>query len=322
MADGTNLDQLWARLAAAHARGQARQAELTAAPGRAAAPGDVYLGVPPDEHVLAWAVVSDHPADSELVYVVPADGHPLAGLADVAVRDPAGEPLYLRCGRGLWVRRADLAPNRRCRVLGPHHLRRARLKIRQIATGPLDGPTAAWQDEADPAYHDWMDGVTAAVLAAAAGQESSVLPGFVAALSGRPAGGVGAGPDIGVRASTGSGFEATVGEPALAAAGTDPFSHPPAPAAPVEGLGRPLPFDGPGRLVVVHHPAGVAVIFEGPPSAAPPPVSAADASGDWQPLAWEFTPDRAVARATAPWLGGQVRLRVGAGAVEETVIKP
>src|SRR5436853_5261658 len=100
MADITKLNGLWARVADANARGQARIAELDAKRDRSPAPGDVYLWLPANDYVTAWVVVSDHPADGEFAYVVPADEYPLTGLADLAVRDAGTEALFVRCGRG------------------------------------------------------------------------------------------------------------------------------------------------------------------------------------------------------------------------------
>jgi len=134
MADMTKLNEMWARLDAANALVQAGPADR-----REPSPGDVYLWAPPNELGLDWVVVNEHPDDSALIYVVPADANSLAGLADVVVREAGREPISLRCGRGAWVRRDELAPERRYRVLDLHHINRAQEKIRQIVTGPLDG---------------------------------------------------------------------------------------------------------------------------------------------------------------------------------------
>jgi hypothetical protein len=306
MSDATKFDQLWAQLAAAHARGQARQAELDAQRAHAPAPGDAYLWVPVNEYVLAWVVIGAHPTDAEFVYVVPADSYARAGLADVAVRDANAPPLFVRCGRGHWMRRADLDARRRFRVLDAHHVRRLQQKLRQIAHGPLDGSSAAWEDEADPDYRDWMANVTASVLGAMA--QARRGPGVSSGFMMR-----GGDPD-----------GAFAEEIALAAADFDTFPDPSAPA--VEDLGTQLPFDGPGELWIVKEVTGVSVVFRPAPDtvpAEPPAAAATDATGAWRELVWELAPDRSAARAGAPWINQQVRLRVGTGASarEHTVTK-
>lgn len=286
MAERPNISELWARAAAAHARGEARRAELSA-DRRPAAPGDVYLWVPANEYVAAGVVVGVD-AGADLAYLVPADGNALAGLADVLVRDGQGEPLCLRCGRGQWVRRADLSPDRRYRVLSPHHVRRAQQKLQQISTAALEGPSSAWEAEADPDYADWIASVSAVVLAAAA-QREPVAGGFFA--SRKHGGGFGL-----------SELEAAFADTAAVAAFATALSD--------EAPGTAIPFNGPGTLHAVPEASGVEVVFEADATAAPPTLFAADAIGNWHALAWVVESDRA-ARATAPWTGAEVRLRAG-----------
>ncbi len=296
MADSKKIADLWARAADAQARGRVHRAAL-AADRRPPAPGDVYLWVPANDHVLAWVVVGLHPTDADLVCVVPADGNPLAGLADVPVRGGPGEPLCLRCGRGQWVRRADLAPDRRYRVLSEHHVCRARQKLRQLATGPLDGPSSAWEAQADPDYTDWMASVTAAVLAAAARREP-VAGAFFA--SRKSAGGLSLNE-----------LEAAFDDTAAVAAFAAALSE--------EELGTAIPFAGPGSLRAVAEAAGASVVFEADASAAPPALFAADATGLWHALEWTVESDR-TARTTAPWVGAEVRLRAGADPTAAVVV--
>lgn len=305
MPDITPNDQLWARLDAAHARGQARQAALVAEPGHSPTPGDVYLWPPPNDLGLGWIVVSDHPNNAALAYTIPADGHPLAGLADVVVRDAGREPLYLRCGRGRWVRRTDLQAERRYRVLDLHHVRRAQEKIRLIAAGPLDGSSSAWEDEADPDYHAWMAEVTEAVLGFAdRGLQPVVLTDqdFIPWTSKRHR-------------------EQTI-ERSLAAAVADPFAELIAPPGDLVVFASSLPFAGPGELRVIREPDGVAIVFEAKTAGESPVVAVTDATGRWQPLVWDTTPNRTAARATTPWIEGQVRLRIGTEEASREVIVP
>lgn len=290
MTNSTRINEMWARLEAAHARDRARQA-TPAVPARAAELGDVYLWPPPNALGLDWVVVSDHPNDAELVFVVPADGHPLSGLADVAVRDAGSEPLYLRCGRGLWVRRADLPPERRYRALGPHHLRRAQEKVRQIAAGPLGGASSAWEDEANPDYHAWMTEVTEAVLEYPGRTRREPL------------------------ALTRADFRSIeqfrtpqTEAPALAAAdGLTPAAE----RDRDDRVAYLLPAPGSGELLLVLEGSGVRVVFRSLESAAAPPVFAADAEGEWREADWSFTPKRRGADALLPWVGDRVQLRVG-----------
>lgn len=164
MADSSKLDHLYARLAEAHAQGQAHLADLDAQRSRPPTPGDVYLFLPADEYVCAWVVANAHPQEPKYVYILPADEYPRAGLSDVPVRDGGTEALFVRCGHGQWVPRAELKPENRYRVLDARHVRRVQRKLKQITTGPLDGPSSAWEDESNPDYRDWMANVTATVL--------------------------------------------------------------------------------------------------------------------------------------------------------------
>lgn len=286
MATTKNIDELWARAADAHARGQAHRAQLGG--DRPPAPGDAYLWVPANDYVLAWVVVGLHPTDPGLAFVVPADGNSLTGLADVLVREPAGEPMCLRCGRSQVVPVADLEPDRRFRVLGAHHVRRAQRKIRELAVGPLGGTAAAWEAQADPDYQDWIANVTAAVLDAAARREKT-QGGFLMTRKG------GGGLSL---EELEAAFNDTAAVGALSAAIAN------------EDLSTPIPFPGPGDLRAVPEADGARVLFEAPEPAAPPAVFAADAGGVWHPVAWTVLSDR-TATALVPWVGEQVRLRAG-----------
>jgi hypothetical protein len=248
-------------------------------------------------------VVNDHPEDASMKYVVPADGCPLAGLADVAVHEEAREPLYLRCGLGLWLRRSDLPTKWRYRVLDSHHVTRTRLKLLQIAAGPLDAASAAWEDEADPEYHAWMAAVTRAVLPFSrwGGSETITLTDRDFAT---------------VTIATKRGAE-----PALAAAGKDPFADLIAPPQNnLTVLASPIPFPGPGSLWVVRNSDGATVIFETESPVDPPVIASLNFTGQWQPAAWVASPSGSTHRADSPWIEGQVRIRLGAGEATREIV--
>ncbi len=298
MTDATKLNEMWAHLESARAHIRARPAE-----SREPALGDVYLWAPPNELGLDWVVVNDHPDNPALVYVVPADGHPLAGLGDVVVREAGRERISLRCGRGAWVRRDELVSERRYRVLDSHHTTRAQEKVRQIVAGPFDGSSAAWEDEADPDYDAWMAEVTNAVLGVTHRDprrpitlaEKEFIPWTVRLRQEQPA------------------------DKSLAAAGPrDKFAHLIAPPpGELTVLAGPLPWAGPGELRVVRAPTGVVIVFRATSPAEPPLVVSADPTGDWIPMVWDSGTDL---QAFAPWSGEQVRLRVGTGESAEEVI--
>ncbi len=119
-------------------------------PPRPPRPGDVYWWD-------AWSVVVVKNDDNGIV-VVPSDGFSCYGLADIAVKD--GDPLFIRCGRPVAILGDALEPERRYRELGPHHTRRLLRKMQQIATGPLDGSSEQWENEANPDYQHHMEDVT------------------------------------------------------------------------------------------------------------------------------------------------------------------
>jgi hypothetical protein len=296
MADGTKITELWAQLEAAHSRAGTQPAT------RAPTPGDVYTWAPPNDLGLDWVVVSTHPDDPARVFVVPADGQDVAGLADVVVRATGCEPLSLRCGRGVWLRTSDLPAERWYRALDDHHTHRAQEKVRQIAAGTLDGSSAAWEDEVNPDYDAWMMEVTRAVLGATARNRSPIT------LVER---------DFGPWRTRLQ--QERAAEVPLAAATHDPFAELLAP--PVVST-SPLPFSGSGDLRVVRSATGATVVFETDVPTDPPPLSVVDAAGTWTQLVWECDPDRTHARATALWGAGQVHLRVGSGDSAWEVIVP
>lgn len=151
---------------------------------RRPAPGDVYVLEATKDFGVEWAVVAHDPADPSRFLVVPADGHVLAGSADVELEDdsPVGA-LKLRCRFGTWTDAALLSPELRVGVLGTEGLVRARQRWLDVGDGGLTGDVLGREVDDDPGYQDWVDGVlVGARRALIEAQESEERPEIAAAV--------------------------------------------------------------------------------------------------------------------------------------------
>src|ERR1700736_3402209 len=84
-----------AEAAARLARSEGRLSGRTGPP----APGDLYVFPLEGDAAPEWLVVREHPADRDVLFLVPADGFPLAGTPDVELAEESGgRPLTARCG--------------------------------------------------------------------------------------------------------------------------------------------------------------------------------------------------------------------------------
>jgi hypothetical protein len=206
------------------------------------------------------------------------------------------------------VRRSDLQTERRYHVLDAHDLKCVQEKLRQIAVGPLDGSSGAWEDESNPDYHAWIAQVTEAVLLF---PERSRRQAIILTDS-----------DFTPRTIPLS--WQTREERALAAAGADPFAEQLAPPlGELSVLANSLSFSGPGEMWVIRESDGAAIVFQARVAATPPAVEV-DLAGEWQPLTWKLTSDQTAGRVSAAWLEDQIRFRVGTGddSQEIVVLKP
>ncbi len=107
---------------------------------RPPAPGDVYVLEATRELGVEWAVVARDPAAASRFLVVPADGHVLAGSADVELEDdsPVGA-LKLRCRFGTWTAARLLRPELRVGVLGTEALSQARRRWLDVGDDEVTG---------------------------------------------------------------------------------------------------------------------------------------------------------------------------------------
>jgi hypothetical protein len=315
MDNASRLEQIRKATAEAVARYTAKRQALAAEAAGPPRPGDVYLFPGPSSIDLHWVVLGTHP-DKDLRFAVPADGHPLVGLTDVAVA--ASErcgALVLRCGHGLWIHSEEFRPDLRVGVLEERHVRRALDKLGQITAGNLQGPASQWEAEANPDYDNWLDEVGRAVdaLASALRLREEVVTSAdfrvpFDRLRTTPET-ADAEPQL-AHAAASSGALAQLFEELRLA----PESAP---------LARPVNYLYPGELLLLLEADGIAIICLPQTGQPPPELHALDPTGTARPAEWIFSPRGTAARAFVPWDAGQVRLRFGRGerAREVTVRK-
>jgi hypothetical protein len=120
-------------------------------------PGDLYVFPLGADAALEWLVVRAHPDDHNLLFLVPADGSPLAGTPDVPLpHDLVRRPLTVRCGEGLWAPALHLQPGFRVGVLPAEALRLVRQKVGDLARGRVTGTEEQRRADGDPEYEDWL----------------------------------------------------------------------------------------------------------------------------------------------------------------------
>lgn len=121
--------------------------------------GDLYVLPATAAYPVEWLVVG--PGGEDGCYLmVPADTHPLAGSADVAV--PAGSlggPLLLRCRFGAAVDADLLASGRRTGMLEGSFVERVRHQLRALAAGEPVGSVLEREVDEDSAYREWIEEV-------------------------------------------------------------------------------------------------------------------------------------------------------------------
>lgn len=265
---------------------------------RGPAPGDLWLFPSPSSVDLRWAVVARHP-EQPLLYAVPADGHPLAGLCDV-VAGFQGGPLVLRCGHGLWIDEGDFRPEGRVGVLEARHSHRAAEKLHEVASGTLTGTASQKEAEADPDYEAWLDEVghgTDALARLLRVREETVSLADVV----RP-----------VPEDAESPF-------ALAADSASALGLPLPEAAPLPGVIVPLLH--PGSLRLLREQGGVRLVWQEVPACDPPTISAVSGTGE-TPAGWKKMPGGWRA-ASFPWSDGKLLLRIGSGErVRDLLVTP
>jgi hypothetical protein len=265
--------------------------------------GNVYLFSVPAAYDVSWVIVAG-PGANGLLLVVPADGHPLAGLTDVLVSESTEwGPLTLRCAHSLWIHPSDFRMARWIGTVEKHHVDRAGRKLAQIAAGELAGTAAQSEAEANPDYEDWLTEVERAADALANAlrfeTEELNIADFSAVVRDQVLEDTDSEIPLELAAASG-------GELAETSADTGQASHEPVSE-------RRVDFLYPGELSLVMESGGVAIIYRPGAGAAPPPTFIIDPSSQWQPAIWAATPGRSLARAFAAWVDGRVRIRFGEG---------
>jgi hypothetical protein len=296
------------RRAAAEAveRYRESKATLAAASQRPPQPGDLYLFPGPAAIDQSWGIIAG-PNERGLLFAVPADGHPLAGLTDVIVAETAAcGPLVLRCGHGLWIHPSDFPADGRIGILDDRHVRRAVRKMAQIAAGKLEGTASQWEAEANPDYHEWLAEVERSADALASAVQVQEEEWTVADFSSS------------VRPSVpAAGGEATEQQLALAAASggalAELFDELNRKAGQDALPARRVDFLYPGELFVTLAEDGVAVVYVRGQDQPPPELYEITPDGRENPAAWQPTPAGTAARAAFPWREAQVKLRFGRG---------
>jgi hypothetical protein len=264
--------------------------------------GDVYLFPLSSAYDLSWVIAASQ-SENGLLFAVPADGHPLAGLTDVLVSEstPWGT-LTLRCAHGLWIHPCDFGSAKWIGTVEKIAIERVGRKLAQIAAGKLAGTAAQREAEANPDYEDWLTEVEHAAEALASAlrfeaEELDIGDFSVAVLD------EDSDDEIAIFKVLAA---ASGGELAETSADTGQVSR----EAPPE---RRVDFLYPGELSLVLESGGVAIIYRSCAGAAPPPTFIIDPSSQWQPAAWATTPGRSLARAFVAWVDGRVRIRFGEG---------
>jgi hypothetical protein len=311
----SRLEQIRKATAEAVAADRERRAALAAESSPPPRPGDVYLLPGPSAIDLRWVVLAAHP-EMELLFAVPADGHPLVGLTDVEVdaAQRAG-PLVLRCGHGLWVHGEEFRPELRVGALEEQYVRRGLDKLAQMTGGGLRGPASQWESEANPDYEEWLAEVGGAVDAVAEALRLRKETFYAADFE----------PLRQFPAALGSPTDA---EPQLALAAASPGALPDLYESLRGNTGglpaRRLNYPHPGDLFLLLEEEGVAVLHVSEGGVAPPVVHTLDPAGASLPAEWFPTPRGTATRAFFPWQGGEVRLYFGRGegAREVTVKQP
>ncbi|MCI0458188.1 MAG: hypothetical protein L0Z62_14585 [Gemmataceae bacterium] len=278
----TRLEQIRKATVEAVEKYRAQRAVLAADTARPVRPGDVYLFPGPSAIDLRWVVLGAHP-DKDLLFAVPADGHPLVGLTDVEVSaEDLGGPLALRCGHGLWIHRDEFRAGSRLGALGGQHVSRAMDKLGQMAGGKLHGPASQWEAEANPDYEDWLNELERAVNAVAAAlhlrEETLTAADFSPrlALSRAEPSSADVEPQFTLAAASSGALARLSEELPLSAEG--------------EPLVRRLNYLYPGEILLVLEPDGIAVVYQHQGGQPPPELRSLDTAGNSHRAEWLVTP--------------------------------
>lgn len=140
----------------------ARQAwEESPAPEKTSLPqrGDVVVLRRTQDYDVEWAVLASDTEVSEegRLLVVPADGLPWVGSADVEVPDSAASGgMVLRCRFGGWIEAAHFVDAILTASLAEEDVERARTRHAEVESGGWEGSILAREVDEDLEYQDWL----------------------------------------------------------------------------------------------------------------------------------------------------------------------
>lgn len=127
--------------------------------------GDEYVFAATSGDGISWVAVLAHKDDPELMYCLPVDMCPMVGTHDVEVSEACESgPATIRCGQGLWLAKSFItSAGARSGFHEARQVVQTLIRLSAMVTGTDDARIALRPEiDADPDYHEWIDGVTAA----------------------------------------------------------------------------------------------------------------------------------------------------------------
>jgi hypothetical protein len=119
------------------------------------------------EGLAGWVALESDSAESDRLFVVPADCEPLVGRADVRVALEGAEPtdLTLRLAAGCWLRERDLLAREAGTGVAARDVARCLERLRALSGEPLEMARRE-EEEATDAYAEWLGEVVQPARAA------------------------------------------------------------------------------------------------------------------------------------------------------------
>ncbi|MCP3959120.1 MAG: hypothetical protein GY719_14815 [bacterium] len=157
MREGSSVRERLRRQTGEARRHQAAvETEIERDRGQAARPGDLFVLPQSSELPVEWTILENDDMGPGRLLVVPADGNPMLGSADIAVPvDAERGALSLRCGFGVWTEAGIFAPELCTGRLETEHLERARQRLRDVEQGRDVGTVAERETDGETDYLDW-----------------------------------------------------------------------------------------------------------------------------------------------------------------------
>jgi hypothetical protein len=281
--------------------------------------GDLYVFPLDVDIAVEWLVVREHPDNHGLLFLVPVDDFPPAGVPDVTLpQNRLDRPLTARCGEGLWAEADLLDADERVDAVPPDVLGLVRSGVARLARGELTGTDEQRSVEADPAYEGWLASVEEA------GEQ---LEAYLQRKKNRPIPVPRPKDGLELDVARWKRWSARVARerPApLAAAPGDEFLTELADElarAAVELHYYEFSKDAAGKLIFLANERGVRAAWHGDLSEAPQ-VRSKGSSGRLRKTDWKSDPQGALHRTEPifPWVDGHVVLSIGGKKKSQTVI--